>query len=211
MDNYYEECISKVEALIEDKKFDQAKTILEDELDMPYVPNDYLQVFKELYRLIPKGNSNNKLYLDSMEEIENSLFLDEEQQLQAMLSLERLNLRPHLSELRSWLESGEIETWIKQQILVFLLEQGIAEKFRVNLEGELTEVNTDTLSHPFKNENYLNQVRILKSELEQKNPSFYQLCMQELNYQVGNLFPFKHETVDGQNVIKLVESYLNTK
>ena len=210
MDNYYEECITKVEGLIKSQDFDQAKAILEDELDMPYIPENHLKKFKELYRLIPQINTSSSKYLDSIEEIEDSLFLDEEQQLRAMLSLERLNLRPYLSILREWLVSLEVDVWIKQQILVFLLEQGIENVFQVNLEGKNQTINTKGLSHPFKNQHYIKQVNHLKEKLEQKNPSLFKLCLQELNYQVGNSFPFKHETVEAQDVMDRVDSYLNT-
>lgn len=209
MDNYYEECITKIEALIQAEKFEEAKIILEDELDMPYVPQTHLEKFRELYRLIPQVKSSSSKYLDTIEEIESSLFLDQEQQLQAMLSLERLNLRPYLSDLREWLVSLEVETWIKQQILVFLLEQGIQEEFQVSFEEELHTVNIKGLSHPFKNKHYIKQAQDLEEKLEQKNPSFFKLCMQELNYQVGDLFPFKHETVDANDIISRVYGYLN--
>lgn len=209
MDNYYEECIAKVEALIGEGNYDEARTILEGELDMPYVPQVHLNKFKELYYLIPQINTQSSLYLDSIEEIEASLFLEQEQQLQAMLSLERLNLRPHLRELREWLLSLEVEIWIKQQILVFLLEQGIEEAFQVNFDGKLENIRIKELSHPFKNEHYIRGVERLKERLEQKNPSFFELCMQELNYQVGDSFPFKHESVDADAIIDRVNSYLN--
>ena len=209
MDNYYEECIAKVEGLIEEGNYDKARAILEDELDMPYVPQVHLNKFKELYYLIPQVNTQSNLYLDSIDEIERSLFLEQEQQLQAMLSLERLNLRPHLLELREWLLSFEVEVWIKQQILVFLLEQGIEEEFQVNFDGKLENIKIKDLTHPFKNGHYIRGVQQLKEKLEQKNPSFFELCMQELNYQVGDLFPFKHETVDADEIIERVNGYLN--
>ena len=209
MDNYYEECITKVEGLIQSKEFEEAKSILEDELDMPYVPEVHLKKFLELYHSLPQENVTSSKYLDSIEEIESSLFLDEEQQLRAMLSLERLNLRPYLSILREWLISLEVDTWIKQQILVFLLEQGIEDEFQVYLEDEVQVVNTKGLSHPFQNEHYLKQVYDLKEKLEQENPSLFKLCMQELNYQVGNNFPFKHETIKAQDIMDRVDGYLN--
>lgn len=208
MENHYEQCIAKIEMFIQQGDFNKANEILAEELAMPYIPQEYLIVFEKLKRLIPNENNKGSKYYENLEDIESAIISTKENKIKAIMSLEHMNLRPHLNRIRKWFLDENIDNWIKQELLIILLEQGIEGSMEVKFNNEVIEIDMKELSHPFQNEHYLAQVKNLEEELENESPSFLKLCLQELNFQVGLMFPFKHETIKSNEIINRVNDYL---
>ncbi len=211
MDNYYRECIDKITALIRNKNYTEAKQMLDVELAMPYIPQTYLEEFENLLHLLPKTSNVSSKFFEDFEEIDDAFSLDDEQKLKAILSLERMNIRPYLEVIKTYLKDELMDDWLKQQLLIILLDQGINGQFEIHFENKDSLIDLSKLEHPFKSKHYNKVYQDLVDDLEHQDPSMLQLCLQELNYQLGILFPFKHETVNAQSIKKKVYDYLHAE
>lgn len=81
---FYAECLEEIAQLIRQGRIQEARTKVDTELAMPYVPSDVLpalQDFDRQLRLIAAENRKPGVGVMSLEEIEESLKGDREQQL----------------------------------------------------------------------------------------------------------------------------------
>lgn len=84
INNYYQSIIDKVNDLIEQKNYDEAIFLLEDELDTPYIPIEFQTVMEEL---LINANAD-KNYFSGLNKVEN---LNRKQLLDAIFSNNKLN------------------------------------------------------------------------------------------------------------------------
>jgi hypothetical protein len=57
--NYYEEKISYIESLIKNKKYKKANQEILNELNLPYVPKIYEDIFNSMFEQIKEYSENN--------------------------------------------------------------------------------------------------------------------------------------------------------
>lgn len=84
INTYYQEIIAKVKKLIEDKRFDEAIFILEDELEAPYVPVEFQAIMEELLM----SATVDKNYFQGLSQIEN---FNQQQLLSSIFEKNTLN------------------------------------------------------------------------------------------------------------------------
>lgn len=209
MKNYYDEIIEEIEQSLQKEDYEKAKKLLETELSVPYVPEPYFSKFVGLYQSLPNLNVSGAKYFQDIDEIEKALKSEELLQMKALRSLEQLNLKLYFDDLEAILFDRSFEDWVKKQIIVLLLEQDFKNTMMLSLSNEDYQLDLSTLTHPFKTNAYTNALIELEERYGMDNPSFLQLCFAELNYQVSNEFPFKHEDIDVDGVIEKVNLYLN--
>ena len=77
--NYYEECIAKITAFIQEGKLQEAERLLKEELSMPYIPafaeKQFVELERQLHGLLSKPGFNGVL----PSEIEESLLSEDPQ------------------------------------------------------------------------------------------------------------------------------------
>jgi len=130
--SYYDEFFKKIDELIVCNENVKAVSLLEEELNMPYVPSDILIKLKEYYAKLNVDDVKlNKL---SDEQITSYLKMDEQHQLFAVNELNERNLRNYLDIVNEYLS---IEGYINAKVLLIdsLIRQEISEEIIYNQNG----------------------------------------------------------------------------
>lgn len=209
MDNYYEMRLSEIRLAISENKFENALVLLDEELNMPYVPQPYLDEFKTLRDSIRIDTAPQAKYFESIEDIGEAFLGNDALKLKAIMSLERLNLRAYLNEIEIILSNQNVDDWMKRQILIFLIDQNINRDLKVHIAGDLINLNPSTLENPIGSKEYIDTYEYLIEKLESENPSLLMLCIAELDQMTMENFPVHRIVIKGEEIIKRVNQYLN--
>jgi len=204
MNRYYDECLKEIQKALNSGQVEKARTLLKEELSMPFIPEPYNTQFETLYAELPKVSTSSSFYTD-IDDVVEGLLSKDERQVKALFSMQRMNLRMHLSELKGLLVSSEIEDEMKNFILITMLEQNISGIWQVSLKNRLHELDLKNLKLPYETEAYRNTYQKLRDRYESFDPSFLQLCVMELNALSHKRFPFSHEEIDEKEVIQRVK------
>ena len=125
--NYYEDILKKIEELIDQGNHEDARRLILNELDMPYVPKDFEETLHDLLMQINDTDKNVRKF--SEEEILSFLDKDEKYQLIAVSELDRMNLRNHLDVIARYLMNEERSVNAKALLIDSLIAQQIDEPF----------------------------------------------------------------------------------
>lgn len=126
--NYYEDLLKKIEDLIQNKKEDEARKLILEELNAPYVPRDILNKLESFLDEI--GYDKEKNYELSDEDLNKYLNGTLEQQLIAVSVLDKKNLRQYINECEHFLCS---DGFINAKVLLVdsLIKQEIDEEIKM--------------------------------------------------------------------------------
>ena len=124
--NYYEELFKKIDNLLLDEKYDEAGSLIDDELKVVYIPRD---VEKKLryFQSIVKENKSVRPNLDD-EQLESYLFMDESHQLLAVDEMGKKNLRDYYGLCDRYLQSKGFRN-AKALLIDSLIRQEINNEF----------------------------------------------------------------------------------
>lgn len=200
-DNYYEETLRTIDAWIQDGKINEALSRLEEELSMPYVPSAYLALFEQRLKELKQLRQFEAIKLSvttDPQEILDGLNQDELNQLKALDALSQLNLRAHLPLVHSAFEL------LKDRLLVTLLiriliQQSITDEFSFEDDGVRYHFIPASLTLPEESEG----VESAKAYLErwcEKDPSLYQLCLQQLDLVSCLKLPQSYDEDEGKDL-----------
>lgn len=209
MNNYYETCLNDIRLAINEGNITLALKLLDDELNLPYVPQPYFDTFVTLRDSLRIDTEPNAKYFESLDAIHDALKGNDSLKLKALMSLERMNLRAHLDEIEGILMDDVIDDWMKRQVLLFLMDQDINHSFEILLDSKSITLNPRLLTNPIGSQEYLRAYDYLTQLLESDNPSLLMLCIAELDESVMKAFPFELESIDGSEIMERVRSYLN--
>lgn len=209
MDNYYEMRLSEIRHAINENNFESALSLLDEELNMPYIPQPYHDAFKSLRDSVRIDATPHAKYFESIEEISEGLLGNDALKLKAIMSLERLNLRAYLNEIESILSNKNVDDWMKRQILIFLIEQNINRDLNLYIAGDLILLNPSTLENPIGSKEYIDAYEFLIEKLESENPSLLMLCIAELDQMIMENFPIHRIVINAEEIIERVNQYLN--
>lgn len=208
MNNYYTNCIQDIQKLIDQKKYEKALEKLYVELSMPYIPEEHKQVFEMMLHTIQSETaSGNHLYTD-IDEIKKAFLKEGQFSIKALNSLGRLNLRPYLNELQEIL-MYDIDDDIKRMILLISLEQELKFKCEITLDQKKLVIDTEYLDNPLSDSHYQMIYKELHEMLVSYDPSFLNLCLDELNMQMMKNFPNINKQLTSDQIIENVNSYMN--
>ena len=130
--NYYDEILNKIYSLILEEDFDDAKALIINELNVPYVPKDIELKLNEYLNIIKEKTF--KLKTISDDEIEEFLKLDENHQLLAVDVLNKKNLRNYIDICNDYLSSDGYRN-AKVLLIDSLIRQEISEDIKYVNEG----------------------------------------------------------------------------
>ena len=208
MKNYYQETLDTIKGLIKEGNKEEAEKLVIVELSMPYVPEPYLSEFEVIRDELAGHDVTNMFYTD-IESIHRALLGDEMTQAKAVVSLEHMNLRAVQEDLIDMLENGKLDDMGKRYILMVAMEQELDLSVSIELDNKLVSINTKTLENPFSSKKVIEIYEDLASRYESNNPSFLQFCMEELNMQLLNSFPFVPDNLNAQYIVDRVNTYFN--
>lgn len=197
MDNYYHEIITKVNNLISEKAWEQALTLVQEELAVIYIPRQYQEQFQKLYSDIvfnlklKKENSkeeNNFWTLAKISEVINN-YQEEEQHPIAFYHLQNYNVRLILLAVVDYLLNPNNSNINKTRLLIVMKNQGIKDEFKVVKTHGTFTISPIKFPLWYELKIYQKISKLLEQKVYSDNPSLFQICSFLLNNYFESLMP----------------------
>ncbi|WP_338972882.1 DUF3196 family protein [Spiroplasma endosymbiont of Panorpa germanica] len=196
--DFYPQTILEIKELLDAKKYQEAQSIIDQELGMPYLPIEFEEQLLQLrLELLRNGREQNQKSwnLDSIKIMLASA--DANIQLNAIEALKGFNVRNLLLELKNMLSSDIVCDENKVCILFILAEQQVDEDFKVFKKNGWHNFNPTKMDL----REYLKKLEIIKHRLEElvynDNPSLFGVCEFILNSYFYAAFPnFDEQDID---------------
>ena len=209
MSNYYDETMVSIRKLIEDGNIEEAKKLVIVELSMPYVPEPYYSELLEINESF-RDSKDVGLFYHDIESIFNGFLGDDATKAKAIASLENMNLRLVKDDLVIMLNGEGLDDLSKRYILMLLMDQELDVDVDMTLDGRSLVLNTKDLVSPFSDDRVVRIYSSLVEMYEAKNPSFLKFCLEELNLQLLNSFPFVGDELSLDFIVDKVKSYFES-
>ncbi len=203
--NYYDELLSKLDELMDNKHYKEAEKLIDDELSMAYVPKDIESKLKEYKDEVKVYTFRSRSLND--EQIEEYLFNDPEHQLRAVTELDKRNLRDLIDLCDKYLRSNG---FINAKVLLIdsLIRQQIDHRFVYINNDDRYEFNPKDVKKADEAEGYLSAINCLQ-EYYLKEPSKLLLAEQLLNKEALLSLPFNLSYEDGIKIAEKIENYID--
>ncbi|MDL2211499.1 hypothetical protein LJB88_01335 [Erysipelotrichaceae bacterium OttesenSCG-928-M19] len=193
--DYFEVLGYYILALIKLEDYDKALNMINDELAMPYVQEDYYEVLNNLYDDVLAQKQaflvdNNAYDIRLDDETIEHILLDHDnydEQLDVIMRLEDYNIRKLLPIIETFLVNDN-SLVLKTFILELLVKQQINEAVLVNKNGFEYEFLPNANLLVFQDLNYLKIRDLLEVHLA-KQPSFLEMCYDILDLVVYIIYP----------------------
>lgn len=200
-DTYYKQCLLDIQKLRDENKLEEAYARVSEELSMPYVPKTFLSEIEQLEKELRselKTNEKIQTSLTDPHAILKALKGDDEQVIFALDSLSKLNLRHHIELIQEAFDLLK-DSLMKALLIRICIEQALVHEFKVEMEGFHYEIIPMSLCLPEDSDGF----EIAENYLENwcmKEPSLYQLCLQELHLQSLLKLPMVYEAEEGYDL-----------
>lgn len=207
MDTYYENILKKVDSLVENKDYQKAYGILEEELSMPYIPKEYEQPLIDYYNVCKKETQTSVLPSYSEEDIERLLQGSLEEQFLAIEQLRKSNIRNHFDAIRMYLENNP-HYLIRSYIIEALMDQNVSEEFTIEMDGCVITFTPCFIEAPMESDGAVQAVKYLKDWFENENPTFTMMCVETLVKEAYLRLPYNIEEEDALGMALGVVRYV---
>ena len=198
--NYYDILSLHIAILLELEKDDEAYDLLEEELEMPYIPSQYENYLNETYEMLyRKRLQNQKSYnvFDTYEDQEIKEILVQERDKNLILiildQLQKRNIRMYLKELKYLLTISNYPNDLKAIILELLVEQGIMEEVKVVSNDKEFEVDLTTLTPLMEQVSIEEIINIIEDKIDEKDVSIFNACQDLLIAYHASIYPMSIE------------------
>lgn len=200
MANYYDEILEEIEDLISRNENEEALFLIRKELNMPYVPSDFEQKFKELRSAVTASIQEKKDTKEaSLDSLLRNLRGSESAQIAAASALSQRNLRDCIMEIRMYL-ANEPCPEAAALIMEAIAEQEIKEDFRLVTNGIEADFYGDSLIPVAKSGGFRKAYACLKKWLENDNPGMLEMCRTLLTRQVFMALPLSYDADEGEDL-----------
>lgn len=200
MSNYYESVIFNIKNHIENDEIKEAKALLNEELKMPYIPNEYeneLQRLNQIVESLLKLNEESKQI--TITQIEKYLNGNDQEQLQAVAVLLDKNLRSHIDLIQNYLCKNPNKE-AASLLIDALIEQNISNEFTYICDGIEFNFIPTYLIKPYESDGFLKADNLLQKWISNDNPTMYELCLQMLIHQTYLYLPLSYEEDEGESL-----------
>ena len=200
--NYYDELLQSIDSLLAEKDYEKAKSLILNELNLPYVPMDiedklhsYLYQIKDA-TYVPKSLSEEDIigYLDA----------DCEKQLIGVDELGKKNLRDYIDVVSDFLK-GDKYVNAKALLIDSLIRQEINYDFEYVNNGSLIVFNPSKLKIVEETDEFKNASDIL-SDYYLKDPSKLQIGLELIYKECLLALPNK---IDSKAVANKIIKYID--
>lgn len=213
--HYYQYIHIYLTLLFQTNQYGLLMDIASQELESGKVPESLNEPFRQLYRMSEKmrfdsDDNHSQVYMDSLYDAVNKD--NHVEQWRIVNKLSKLNIEPE-EKVISLLANDHTHPVVKSSIYIWLKEKEITESVEVRKFGlHLTKVPADT---PAVNKSSIaKQVYALIADVEQNNPSLYNLTELLLKRYLYVLYPAAPEETDAvyiaEALITIGNEYLNT-
>lgn len=194
--DYYEIIGLYLLSLMELHEYDEALSILNEELAMPYVESNYLQVMNNLYDEIVARKQiyliENGIYKDALSEQSIQEVLAHEHDfdvvLDVIMRLDDFNIRNLMGSIKTFLSNEKRNDILKSFILELLIKQQINEDVLVKKNGYEYQFRPLASDMVKQNHHYLQTSQKLSNHLD-KNPSLLNMCLDVLDIVSYSIYP----------------------
>ena len=103
MGGYYDEILEDLKDLMKRGRYMEAKTVVDRELAMPYIPADFEKEIRKISKDIAYALSDKReRRVDDMDTLLHKLYGKPETQMAAVYQLSKMNLRECTEEIQAW-------------------------------------------------------------------------------------------------------------
>ena len=198
--NYYDILSLHIAILLELEKDDEAYDLLEEELEMPYIPSQYENYLNETYEMLyRKRLQNQKSYnvfdTYSDQEIKDILIQERDKNLILIIldQLQKRNIRLYLKELKYLLTLKNYSNDLKAIILELLVEQGIMEEVKLVSNDREFDVDLTTLTPLMEQVSIEDILKIIEEKIDEKDVSIFNACQDLLIAYHASIYPMSIE------------------
>ena len=205
MANYYEECLKKINTLIEENHQEEAKRIIDEELNLAYVPFEFEEKLKELKKELNVTKTTKYL---TDEEIEAYIDGSENFQLLAVAELKKRNVRQYLDIIQKIFDSTKSE-FVKISLLEICIEQQIMEELKMLKDGLEIHFIPAACTLPQDSDGFDLCVEYLQQWLENEDPILYNMCRQTALKEAYLHLPFEIEVEESEAMAYAIVMYVS--
>lgn len=202
--NYYEETKEKIIDLIEKEEYEEAKRLIQNELELSYVPRDFEEDLIELLNQMQEKTFRVKSL--SEEEIEEYLKKDENHQLLAVDALDKRNLRDEIYLCQEYLKGKGFRN-AKALLIDSLIRQQIDYVFILNDEDKELQFNPSKLT-PLEESVVYKECNKSLEERFLKEPSMLVLGKQLLYKEMMLSLPLLPDKAESEQIAERIEDYI---
>ena len=199
--NFYEQKINEIRDLIKNNKVEEAKVLLLQELNMPYIPKKYEEIFLNIREELNSNEDNSKESLMTQEEALTILYGDAQiSKVHALNSMKKMNIRSFIDEVVKWMETSSSN---ERMLVANMYELLVEQEINVNIKIDDITLNPVNSKDPLRSE-YINKT--LK-EIEEKQIDellWKQHAKDQLMIYVLNIFPKPLEKEISEQMLNIV-------
>ena len=199
--NYYNELIENIDKYIKEKDYDQAKSLILNELNLAYVPRDIENKLNNYLSTIKEATYALKSLTD--EDISAYLKASYEKQLIACDELGKRNLRDYIDVCNNYLKSNGFKN-AKALLIDSLIRQEINYAFEYVNDSSLLTFNPSKLKVIEETDGFINA----KTKLEEnymKDPSKVQMGLELLYKEALLSLPAEISEDVAENIIVYID------
>lgn len=202
--SYYDELLVKIDSLIASKDYDEAYSLIESELKMPYIPKNIEDKLLDYKNMLP---NDSKLTNLSLEDAIKYLKGSELEQLRAVDELNSLNLRDYLDICSEFLKN---DGYINAKVLLVesLIKQEINEEIHMSCNGLEYDFIPKYVMLPEESLGYKKAIELLNNEY-MKEPSKLELAKQLIYKECLLNLPLNFNEEEGSILADSAIRYIN--
>ncbi len=188
MNAYYLSLLKEIQKQIDDKSYQTAYDLIHQELELPYVPKEAMEVLEE-YQKECLSHMDRPIRSADDEQLQAWIQGSLQQQEKAVSLLQNLNLRNYHDEVQTLLDSKLLDEY-KGELIESLMEQKIDDSYIVIKNGlEITFIPSSIISKD--EDDVLIRARELFDQwFSNNNPAFQNFCNRLLEQEVLEVRPF---------------------
>ena len=206
MNSYYDEIVETVRDAMDEKDWMTAEVLLRREMAMPYIPEDYEKIFRQLWKEVMGAKAEDRKPSEmTLDDLLGLLKKTPRQQLFAAAELASRNLRSCTEEIRSYLSEDPYPD-AAALIIEALAEQEIAEEFTLNRDGMTYEFYPDDITVPSECEGFLEGMRLLGIIYGNNRPDVLNMCRTLLVHEVYMNLPLTYEKEEASWLLRDITS-----
>ncbi len=206
VNSYYQSLLKEIQVRLEDARISEAYDLIHQELSMPYVPSDVLDILQD-YEKECLSQMDSKISKVNEEKLWTWIHGNEEQMEKAVFELGSYNLRNYEEEVQALLDSKLLDEF-KGELIEALMAQRIDTPYKIRKDGlDITFIPSAILS--FDEDKVVLEVKeVLSQWLSNDNPAFYQFCLRLLRQEALEIRPFDFTDLDpymiSKSIVRLV-------
>lgn len=203
--NYYEELFKKIDSLFLDEKYQEVQSLIDDELNVAYVPRDVEERLRYFQSMV-KEKTSIRPNLDD-EQIEAYLFMDENHQLLAVDELEKRNLRDYYALCDRYLQSGSFRN-AKVLLIDSLIRQEINKEYLYYDNESRFHFNPSELKPIEETDGFISAMNDLR-EIYLKEPSKLLMSQDLLFKECMLALPHNLNTDEGKRLAVKISRFID--